>query len=76
MMCSAGQDNQQLSSYDMFCRSDREYFSSYEVLLQVRMWDIRTYNCLRLFDEHVTQKPKPARPESAGSRSLTDFSVK
>lgn len=35
---------------------------------QVRMWDIRTYNCLRIFDEHVTQKPKPARAHSAGSR--------
>lgn len=35
---------------------------------QVRMWDIRTYNCLRIFDEHVTQRPKPVRAESAGSR--------
>ena len=38
--------------------------------LQVRLWDIRTYNCLQVFDEHMTQKPKPKpyRAESAGSR--------
>ena len=36
--------------------------------LQVRLWDIRTYNCLQVFDEHMTQKPKPSRAESAGSR--------
>ena len=36
--------------------------------MQVRLWDIRTYNCLHAFDEHVTQRPKPARAQSAGSR--------
>lgn len=34
------------------------------------MWDVRTYNCLQVFDEHVTQKPKarPSRADSAGAR--------
>lgn len=45
--------------------------------LQVRLWDVRTYNCLQVFDEHVTQKPKPkpARAESAGSRCAEAFFV-
>ncbi|KAL3160881.1 hypothetical protein ABBQ38_009274 [Trebouxia sp. C0009 RCD-2024] len=37
---------------------------------QVRMWDVRTYNCLQVFDEQITQKPKakPSRPDSASNR--------
>lgn len=41
----------------------------------MRLWDIRTYNCLHAFDEHVTQRPKPARAHSAGSRCSSMFVV-
>ena len=31
----------------------------------MRLWDIRTYNCLHVFDQHQTQKPGKKRPRGA-----------